>query len=170
MEGKRFDSVARGLAQRRTRRGIFGTLGAATLVLAGGPSAFAAKHRKAKNKSDDSGGGDSPIPGTQVGGIWDETIAICHFDAESGEVEVMEVSTPTVPQYLNAGDTLYMDCCVDVDCPKRLCLTSTGCIEGACSYDTAAGEACGMGDGTTGVCDKNAKCVSSGVTEAPIVG
>jgi hypothetical protein len=130
---------------------------------------FAAKNKKDKSKSDDSEGG-GPNPGTQVGGIWDETIAICHWDPESGEVQVMEVSTPTVPQYLNAGDTLFLDCCVDVDCPKRLCLTSTGCIEGACSYDTAAGEACGVGDGTTGVCDKNARCVASGISDAPVMG
>lgn len=169
MEGKRFDSVTRGLAWQRSRRGLFGVLGGSALAIVASSSGFAAKNKRDKNKSDDSEGG-GPNPGTQVGGIWDETIAICHWDPESGEVQVMEVSTPTVPQYLNAGDTLFLDCCVDIDCPKRLCLTSTGCIEGACSYDTAAGEACGVGDGTTGVCDKNARCVGSGISDAPVMG
>jgi hypothetical protein len=169
MEGKRFDSVARGLARQRSRRGVFGTLGGGALAMVLGSTAFGAKKKHTKDNNADSGSA-APNPGTQVGGIWDETIAICHWDPESGEVQVMEVSTPTVPQYLNAGDTLYMDCCVDDDCPKRLCLTATGCIEGACAYDTAAGEACGMGDGTTGVCDKNAKCVSSGISDVPVVG
>ena len=94
-----------------------------------GSSTFAAKKKHNKESSDNSDSA-APNPGTQVGGIWDETIAICHWDAESGDVRVMEVSTPTVPQYLNAGDTLFMDCCVDADCPKRLCLSATGCIEG----------------------------------------
>lgn len=169
MDGKRFDSVARGLARQRSRRGLIGVLGGGTLAVVMSSTGFAAKKKKDKNNSADSADG-GPTPGTLVGGIWDETITICHWDPESGEVQVMEVSTPTVPQYLNAGDTLFMDCCVDVDCPKRVCLLSTGCIEGACSYDTTAGEACGMGDGTTGVCDKNAKCVASGISDAPVMG
>jgi len=157
------------MARQRSRRGVFAALGGGALSIALGSHTFAAKKKRNKESSDDSAGA-APNPGTQVGGIWDETIAICHWDPESGEVRVMEISTPTVPQYLNAGDTLFMDCCVDADCRKRLCLTATGCIEGACSYDTTTGEACGMGDGSTGVCNKNAECAPSGISDAPIMG
>jgi hypothetical protein len=169
MDGKRFDSVARGLAQRRSRRGVFGALSGGALAIVVGSPVFAAKGKHRQDKKDESGS-EAPNPGTQVGGIWDETIAICHWDPESGEFQVMEVSTPTVPQYLNAGDTLFLDCCVDADCPKRVCLAATGCIEGACAYDVVAGEACGMGDGTTGVCDKNADCVPDAISDVPIYG
>jgi hypothetical protein len=170
MDGKRFDSVARGLARPRSRRGVIGGLCGGAMAMLARSSAIAAKgkHRQDKDAADETA---PPNPGTQVGGIWAETMAICHWDAESGEFKVMEVSTPTLPQYLNAGDTLFIDCCVDVDCPKRVCLMATGCIEGACAYDVTGGEACGMGDGTTGVCDKNADCVPSLiVSDVPIVG
>ncbi len=169
MDGKRFDSVARGLAQPRSRRGVLGAVSGGALAIILGSSAFAAKDKHNKDKSDSSDS-EAPIPGTQVGGIWDETIAICHWDAENGEFRVMDVSTPTVAQYLNAGDTLYMDCCEDVDCPKRVCLVASGCIEGACAYDITSGEACGVGDGTTGVCNKNAECVPGSISDAPIMG
>src|SRR6476620_2013318 len=139
MDGEQFDFVARRVARQRPQRGEYKALGGGVLSRTMGSSTSAAKKKHNKESSDNSDSA-APNPGTQVGGIWDETIAICHGDAASGEVRVMEVSTPTVPQYLTAGDTRLMDCCVDTDCPKRLCLTSTGCIEGACSYDTATGE------------------------------
>src|SRR4051794_29379323 len=104
MEGKRFDSVARGLARQRSRRGIFGALGGGALAMVLGRTPLAAK-KKHNHDSSDSSASTAPNPGTQVGGIWDETIAICHWDPESGDVQVMDVSMPTVPEYLNAGDT-----------------------------------------------------------------
>jgi hypothetical protein len=98
-------------------------------------------------------------PGTLAGGIWDETIEICHFNAETGAYEVIPVPTPTVPEYLNAGDTLYIDCCITAECGALPCLTPSACIEGACAYDPVPGASCALEDGTTGVCDDDGDCV-----------
>jgi hypothetical protein len=164
MDGKQFDLITRGLTRETPRRRVLGALLAGALAaLAGTPvSAAKRRRRRGRGEGDDNeeiGTIESLVPpGTLVGGIWDETIDMCHFDSVTGEYAVIPVSTPSVPNYLNSGATLYIDCCVDTDCTLDPCLIPTGCIEGACSFDIAYGAACYRGDGSTGVCDKEGYC------------
>jgi hypothetical protein len=81
--------------------------------------------------------------------------------------QVMMVSLPSLPDYLALGDTLYIDCCVDTDCRKRVCMTPSGCIEGACMYDIIEGAPCALEGGATGYCDAEANCI--GTVSAPPV-
>lgn len=166
MDDTRFDAVARGLARAASRRSVLGGLLGA-FAAASAPSALAVKNRKRKGKGQGQGqgqdGGDESAlaPGTQVGGVWEASIEICHYDAERGSFEVMMVSAPDLPNYLNAGDTLYIDCCVDGDCRWQPCATPTGCIEGACMYEITTGAECALSDGLTGVCGKDGACQST---------
>jgi hypothetical protein len=84
---------------------------------------------------------------------------MCHYDAELGGYRVVPISTVAVPEYLALGDTLYIDCCIDIDCGWRPCLTSTGCISGACAYDATVNAPCDLGNGETGICRNDAVCV-----------
>lgn len=165
MDGKQFDRIARDLTRETSRRtALRGLLGGALALALGGSSVSAIKRRKRRGRRGNDGveTTESALPpGTLAGGVWEETLQICHFDPESGKVKVIAVSTPSVPQYLNAGDTLFIDCCVDDECVALPCLTPTGCIQGACAYDTTEGAACALEDGTTGYCDSDAKCVAS---------
>ncbi len=165
MDGKQLDSIARALARQTPRRTLFGGIIGGAFALFAGVTAAPAKRRSQRTRRDGRDGEESIAPGTQVGGIWDSTIDICHFNAETGGYEVMAVSTPTLPDYLNQGDTLFIDCCVSADCKARPCMIPSGCIEGACMYDPAEGAPCDLGDGTTGVCDADAMCVSTFVGE-----
>jgi hypothetical protein len=165
MDGKQFDRIARDLTRETSRRtALGGLLGGALALALGGNAASAIKRRRRRGRRGNDGveTTESALPpGTLAGGVWDETLQICHFDPESGKVKVIAVSTPSVPQYLNAGDTLFIDCCVDDECVALPCLTPTGCIQGACAYDKTEGAACALTDGTTGYCNSDAKCVSS---------
>ncbi|MCC7021756.1 MAG: hypothetical protein IT338_02960 [Thermomicrobiales bacterium] len=165
MDGKQFDRIARDLTRETSRRTALGGLLGGTLALVmGGNSVSAIRRRKRRGRKGRDGveTTESALPpGTLSGGVWDETLQICHFDPESGKVKVIAVSTPSVPQYLNAGDTLFIDCCVDEECGALPCLTPTGCIQGACAYDTTEGAACALEDGTTGYCSSDATCVAS---------
>jgi hypothetical protein len=167
MDGRRFDAAARGLARAATRRGVLA--GALGIVIAQVPApALEARRRPQKSRRGERAADDAlDIPGGQVGGIWEETIEICLYDAETGEVAVVPVPLPALPDYLNAGHDLYIDCCVDAECQPRVCATPAGCIEGACMYDTTGGAPCLLGDGTTGVCDKSGTCLP-GVPVAPV--
>ena len=171
MDQSHFDALARGLAQPAKRRQILGALLAGGLAILGAESTDAARRRKRKARGSDVAA-DNPDqtvqlpPGTLAGGIWDETIEICHYNAETGRYDVMAVSTVLVPNYLNAGDTLYIDCCTDAECVALPCLQPTSCVQGACAYDVAEGAACALGDGSTGYCNSNAECVAP--TYAPV--
>lgn len=173
MDGQRFDALAKGLTTAAPRRQIIASLvGGALAVMAAAP-ALAVKKRKRRGKA--GGPGDDGVetvesmlpPGTLAGGIWDETIEICHFNAEKGIYEVVPISTPLVPDYLNAGDTLYIDCCTDAECGALPCLEPTSCVQGACAYDVVEGAACALEDGSTGTCDADARCVV--IPTAPVV-
>ncbi len=169
MDGKQFDTLARAVTREASRRRLFGALAGAAMGLATGANALAAKKRKKKrgNAAPDE---DPVIPGTQVGGVWDETIEICHFNFEDGSHRVMMVSAPSLPDYLALGDTLFIDCCVDVDCGPLPCTTAPSCIEGACMYEFTGGAPCDLGNGYSGVCDKGGTCVGSVTTDpAPLV-
>lgn len=165
MDGKQLDSIARGLARDMPRRGVIGGLLGGALVALAGDDAIAARRRNRRNRKatvgeDETGIEEIPVPpGALTGGIWDETMEICHFDPETGEYSRVLVPTTTIPQYLNMGDTLYIDCCVFADCSALPCLSPTSCIEGACAYDPVAGGPCALNDGTTGVCDVEGVCV-----------
>jgi hypothetical protein len=173
MDGKQFDRVARSLTRQAPRRRLVGGLLGGALAAISGTTASAVKRRKRRGRGGDGSDGAEEAtgevtlpPGTLAGGVWDETIQICHFDPERGEYRVIPVPTVTIPDYLNAGDTLFIDCCVDADCFGLACYTSSGCIEGACAYDPTPGVSCDRGDGTFGVCDDDGVCVST-VTAAP---
>jgi hypothetical protein len=163
MDGKQFDTAARGLARGASRRSVFGAAMAAAVAAATGSTAFALKGKRKRGRADDAI--ETPdLPGALTGGIWDETINICHFDFETGEVSVIAIPTPTVPDYLNQGDTLYIDCCVDTDCGPLPCFTPSHCAEGACFYDVTHGASCAVGDGTLGTCNGRGACVPTVTT------
>ncbi len=166
MDGKQLDSIARGLAREMPRRGLLGGLLGGTLALLSTGSGLAARRRDKRRRRSEVGAAETGVeevpipPGALVGGIWDETMEMCHFDPETGEYSRVLVNTPLVPQYLNMGDTLYIDCCVFADCSALPCYTPTSCIEGACAYDPVAGDSCALQDGTIGVCDAEGMCVA----------
>jgi hypothetical protein len=169
MDAGRFDAATRSLAIETSRRRIFGALMG---VLAAGTAGSALAQNRRKRRGRRGDGEAAPAdeslvpPGTLAGGIWDETIEVCQFDAESGSYEIVAISPTAVADHLNAGGTIYLDCCIDADCPPRVCLTATGCIEGACAYDNLEGSLCDPGDGTSGVCGDDGACRSTGV--APV--
>ena len=172
MDGKRFDAVTRGLAATATRRHALGLVCGAVFAAGTASAATAQNRRKRRKRRDDEGA--EPVdetlipPGTLAGGIWEETIEVCRFDAEAGDYEIVAISPTAVPNHLNAGGTLYLDCCIDTDCPPRVCLTASGCIEGACAYDNLEGTTCYLDDGTSGVCGDDGTCRSTGVAPAPV--
>lgn len=176
MDGNAFDRMARGLSRQGRRRQFFGGLVGSGLAVLTGTTVSAVKRRKRRGRGNGSDGSEEAVgeitlpPGTLAGGIWDETIQICHFDPEKGEFRIMAVATVTVPDYLNAGDTLFIDCCVDTDCVGLPCFTSSGCIEGACAFDPVPGVACDLGDGTFGVCDDDGVCVATVAADASGTG
>jgi hypothetical protein len=165
MDETRFDSMTRRLARVSSRRGMLsGALGGTFALVSG--SAVLADRGRFRRRKDNRNGQDEPatiegtLPaGVLAGGIWEETLTMCHFDPESGDYTVLPVSTVAVPEYLARGDTLFIDCCVASDCGWRPCLTLTGCIEGACAYDATVNAQCDLGNGATGICRSDAVCV-----------
>jgi hypothetical protein len=162
MDGSRFDALTRGVARDTSRRRLFGIVLGGAITALPGTAAFAAKGRRRRGKGSGQSADESPgIPGTQVGGVWDDTIEICHFDAETKNYHVMMVSAPSLPDYLALGDTLYIDCCVDTECGKQVCMTPTGCKSGACMYEVTEGASCALDGGATGYCDGDANCIGT---------
>jgi hypothetical protein len=171
MDDTRFDALTRGLGKPAGRRQMLGALLGSGLAFLVAESSDAARRRKRKSrgKNADTDSADQTMelpPGTLAGGIWDETIEICHYNAETGGYDVTAVSTVLVPNYLNAGDTLYIDCCTDAECGPLPCLEPTSCVQGACAYDVVEGAACALSDGSTGYCNSDAECVAP--TYAPV--
>ena len=171
MDRTRFDSLARGLAHndRASRRRLLGgAVGAAftMLPLATTLAAKGSAKDKARRRHGGSGDANPDLPGTQAGGVWEEKMQICHFGAGSGDYSIETVSAPALPDYLAQGDNLYIDCCVDADCVALPCLSPTGCIEGACAYDTLEGASCALEDGTLGTCSHDGTCIGTTVTSA----
>jgi hypothetical protein len=173
MDGKQLDTIARGMARDIPRRGLLGGMLGGALAIVTGRAAAEARRRDRRRRRSDSGEAESGVeelpipPGALTGGIWDETMEICHFDPSTGEYSRILVPTTTIPQYLNQGDTLYIDCCVFADCSALPCFAPTSCVEGACAYDPVPGDPCALVDGTTGVCDSEGLCISS-YTPAPV--
>lgn len=171
MDHTRFDDLIRGFGKRADRRHLLGAFlaGGAALVATGSTDAARRRKRKARDNSVLADSADQTLelpPGTLAGGIWDETIEICHYNAETGGYDVTAVSTVLVPNYLNAGDTLYIDCCTDAECGPLPCLEPTSCVQGACAYDVVEGAACALSTGATGYCNSDAECVAP--TYAPV--
>ncbi|MFT4039206.1 MAG: hypothetical protein QM692_13550 [Thermomicrobiales bacterium] len=163
MDQTRFDELARGLAQPTGRRRALGVLlgGGLAVAVAGLPASAARKRKRRNRKNAAADGNDQTLelpPGTLAGGIWDETLEICQYNAETGGYDVVAVSTVLAPQYLNGGATLYIDCCTDSECGALPCLEPTSCVQGACAYDVVEGAPCALSDGSTGYCDSNAQC------------
>ena len=174
MDETRFDTMARRFvrvsarARAGSRRHVLGGVLGSMLVLKAGSSSLAnrGKTRRGKYKR---GGRDetadvSDVYGTLpegvlAGGIWEETIEMCHFDPETGGHRIVPVSTVAVPEQLARGDTLYIDCCVSTDCTSTECLTAKGCVSGACSFDVALNAPCTLGNGPQGICRSDAVCV-----------
>jgi hypothetical protein len=167
MEDTRFDTVARSLAQASaratSRRGALGGLLGATFAVLTGSSALADRPRNRRGRrgghEQDQTASDALPDGILTGGVWEETIDMCHYDAETGRYRIVPVSTVAVPQQLNRGDTLYIDCCVSSDCTSAECLTATGCVSGACSFDIALNAQCTLETGALGICRSDGVCV-----------
>jgi len=167
MQDIRFDTMARSLAQATARatsrrRALGGVLGAAFVVLKGSSTlADRPRNRRGRRGGDgqDQTASDALPDGILTGGVWAETIEMCHFDAETGGYRIVPVSTVAVPQQLNRGDTLYIDCCVSTDCTSTECLTATGCVSGACSFDIALNAQCTLETGAVGICRSDGVCV-----------
>jgi hypothetical protein len=176
MDETRFDTLTRRLGRVSTRRGVLGGVLGSTFALLNG-SAVLADRGRFRRRKDNRSGKDEPetieeaLPeGVLAGGIWDETLTMCHFDPETGDYEVLPVSTTSVPEYLERGDTLFIDCCVASECGSRPCLTLAGCIEGACAYDATVNAQCDLGNGAMGICRSDGVCVpvSTGVEVAEV--
>jgi hypothetical protein len=165
MDEMRFDTMARGLARRSSRRRVLGGVLGGALALSVGSSAIASRGRlrrarRANRGQDEIVTASDYLPeGALVGGVWEETLEMCHFDPETGGYSIVPVSTVVVPEQLNRGDTLYIDCCVDTDCTSTECLTATGCVSGACAFDVALNASCSLGNGAYGICRSDAVCV-----------
>jgi hypothetical protein len=171
MDETRFDTIARGLARlpasasAGSRRRVLGGLLGGTLTVLTGSSALAqrGKIRRAKRGGrgqDETAAATDVLPdGVLVGGVWEETLEMCHYDAETGGYRIVPVSTIAVPERLSRGDTLYIDCCVSTECTSTECWTAKGCVSGACSYDVALNAPCHLGNGVYGICRSDAVCV-----------
>ena len=171
MNAGQFDAVTRNLAIETSRRRALGLVLGGVFAAGTARRAMAQNRRRRRGRRGDGeeGPADETLvpPGTLAGGIWEETLEVCRFDAEGG-YEVVAISPTEVPDHLSSGGTIYLDCCVDTDCPPRVCLTATGCIEGACAYDNLEGTTCYLEDGTPGVCGDDGTCRSTGVAPAPV--
>ena len=165
MNEMRFDTMARGLARLSSRRRVLGGMLGTALTLSVGSSAIADRGRARRARRGNRGQNETVtasdyLPeGALVGGVWDETLEMCHFDPETGGYRIVPVSTVAVPEQLERGDTLYIDCCVDTDCTSTECLTATGCVSGACAFDVALNASCSLGNGVYGICRSDAVCV-----------
>ena len=165
MDEIRFDTMTRGLARLSSRRRVLGGALGAALTLSVGSSATASRGKVRRARRSNRGqdeivtASDYLPEGALIGGVWDETLEMCHFDPEIGGYRIVPVSTVAVPEQLNRGDTLYIDCCADADCTSTECLTTTGCVEGACAYDVALNASCSLGNGAYGICRSDAVCV-----------
>ncbi len=171
MDGNRFDSVTRGLAAGTSRRRILGGVLASIVTMQTGTTTLAARRRNRKGRGNGDGVETIPIPpGTLAGGVFENSIEVCHFDFETGEYSVLTVSPISIPEYLNQGDTLFIDCCVDAECGALPCFSASGCIEGACAYNPTIGAPCALVDGTTGSCDEDGVCIAVFVAPPVTVG
>ena len=164
MDENRFDTIARGLAQLSSRRRVLGGVLGGTLTLVTGSSAIAIRGklrraRRGHGQEETATASDVLPEGVLVGGVWEETLEMCHFDPETGGYRIVPVSTVAVPEQLQRGNTLYIDCCVSTDCSSTECYTATGCVSGACSYDVALNAPCNLGNGVYGICRSDAVCV-----------
>jgi hypothetical protein len=165
MEDTRFDTVARSLARASSRRRALGGVLGATFAMLTGSSAFAnrgriRRARRGGHGQEETATASDVLPeGVLVGGVWEETLEMCHYDPETGGYRIVPVSTVAVPERLSRGDTLYIDCCVFTDCASTDCLTATGCVSGACSFDVALNAPCHLGNGVYGICRSDAVCV-----------
>jgi hypothetical protein len=174
MNEKQFDTIARGLARLASRRRVVGGVLGGALTLLTGPSAIAIRGKLRRGNLDGRGQDETDtasdvLPeGVLAGGVWEETLEMCHYDPETGGYRIVPVSTVAVPEQLNRGDTLYIDCCVSTDCASTDCLTATGCVSGACSFDVALNAPCILENGAYGICRSDAICVPT--SEGAAVG
>lgn len=165
MDETRFDTVARNLARLSSRRGVLGGVLGAALTLTAGSSATAIRgrlrraNRGGRGQNETATASDYLPDGVLVGGVWEETIEMCHYDPATGGYRIVPVSTIAVPEQLERGDTLYIDCCVSTDCTSTDCWIATGCVSGACSFDVALNAPCNLGNGVYGICRSDAVCV-----------
>jgi hypothetical protein len=166
MDEQRFDTLARSLARLSSRRRVLGGVLGGTLTLLTGSSTYAnrGKLRRARrggHGQEETATASDVLPeGVLVGGVWEETLEMCHYDPETGGYRIEPVSTIEVPDRLSRGDTLYIDCCVYSDCFSTDCLTATGCVSGACAFDVALNAPCNLGNGVYGICRSDAVCVA----------
>ena len=84
MDGKRFDAAARGLAAGASRRAVLGFVLGGVFAAGAASSATAQNRRRRRRRGDGEAAPaeETLAPGTLAGGIWEETIEVCRFDAE----------------------------------------------------------------------------------------
>jgi hypothetical protein len=168
---KRFDTIARGLARIASRRRVVGGVLGGTLTLLTGPTGIANRgklrraHRGGQGQAETDTATDVLPEGVLAGGVWEETLQMCHYDPETGGYHIVPVSTVAVPEQLARGDTLYIDCCVSTDCFSTDCLTAKGCVSGACAYEPALNAPCKLENGAYGICRSDAVCVPTSAGE-----
>ena len=164
MDETRFDTLARNLVRLSSRRRVLGGVLGTALTLLTGSSVVASRGkirrgRRSQGQEETAATTDVLPDGILAGGVFEETIEMCHFDQETGGYRIVPVSTVAVPEQLARGDTLYIDCCVSTDCASTECMTATGCVSGACAFDIALNAPCNLGNGVNGICRSDAVCV-----------
>jgi hypothetical protein len=165
MDETRFDTLARNLVRLSSRRRVLGGVLGTALTLLTGSSVVANRgkvrrgRRGSREQAETAATTDVLPEGILAGGVFEETLEMCHFDPETGGYRIVPVSTVAVPEQLARGDTLYIDCCVDTDCTSTECLTATGCVSGACSFDVALNAQCTLETGALGICRSDGVCV-----------
>ena len=165
MDETRFDTLARNLVRLSSRRRVLGGVLGTALTLLPGSSVVANRgkmrrgRRGSREQAETAATTDVLPEGILAGGVFEETLEMCHFDPETGGYRIIPVSTVAVPEQLARGDTLYIDCCVDTDCTSTECLTATGCVSGACSFDVALNAQCTLETGALGICRSDGVCV-----------
>ena len=119
MESRRFDDIARSFATGTSRRRLLGVVGSGLLAVADGTRRVDAQP---------------------------ERVALCHATGDpTNPYTAIEVPEPAAQTHLAHGDTPYVNCCLDTDCPE--------------------GETCGgMGiPGECGGCPTLTTCAAQGV-------
>src|SRR5215213_9311665 len=165
MNEKQFDTIARGLARLASRRLVVGGVLGGALTLLTGPSAIAIRGKLRRGNrgghgQDETATASDMLPeGILTGGVWEETLEMCHYDPETGGYRIVPVSTIAVPERLSQGDTVYIDCCASTDCTSTECLTAAGCVSGACNFHVAINAQCTLETGALGICRSDGVCV-----------
>ena len=160
MDEKRLDTMARNLA--RLRHGAACSAGARHRI---GLDGWTICHRRPARSpgrrtamQEETGDNRRAAGRSPAGGVWEETIEMCHYDGNGMAASPASARLPfrsTEP----GRHATYIDCCVSTDCTSTDCLTATGCVSGACAFDIPTNAPCNLGNGVYGICRSDGVCV-----------